>query len=169
MSLGGMIEKPLDDGSSQTKTRDITFIEPVADYVLPNDVYWLMTEPYSDSNIYNRQTTPNIALKILDHVVSEDGQWYYVETVALDTPSNVKGWISIENTTQITQENIKDIYGPVGVLKGTVVADEENDKIVLEMDYQGIIVKSDSDRVYIDVAGGLSFWVNKEDVIYPEL
>lgn len=118
----------------------------------------------------------NTAVPVLDTVISNDNNiWFYVETLALDTPMNLKGWIRESDTVRYTDENRYEARN-VAVEEGTPVYEGylaehigATEPVILDIKKYGMIQKTHEEWVRLAAAGGWGFWVNKKDIIYPSV
>lgn len=93
-----------------------------------------------------------------------------------DAPVNVKGWIRVDEVSELGNSNINEIKAPVYVKKGTSInilwndgnIDESAEYEILEDDVYGRIIKEDGKNCYISTPGGFDFWVKKSDLSFPQ-
>ena len=151
------------------------------DYKFKNRLVVNSVNPYiypGETKLVQRTIDAYTLVRIIDSGVSGDGgseQWLYVEFPVYDTPMDNHGWIKEKDTVELTKDNREKVRSRVSVKNGediySVTSISEIPKATPKkaVNISGKIEEEKNGYVRLSVAGGEEFWVEKKDIVYPEV
>ncbi|WP_456279118.1 hypothetical protein [Bacillus sp. AK128] len=141
---------------------------------IPKEVPLLIL-PNKESQQLN-QIQPNTVVEVHDFVDVNGEVWLHVTIPVFDTPINMKGWIK-EIDTQLYTTEIQDLVSqPIFLKKGTPVYQfglfnelQAVEPVEIDMDQNCFVSDRQDDFLALGCAGGTSYIVSKEFVVFPEV
>ncbi|MBC8061437.1 MAG: hypothetical protein H7Y18_12340 [Clostridiaceae bacterium] len=93
-----------------------------------------------------------------------------------DSPIDNKGWIKYSQTSIYDEEKKKTLQSEIDIRIGAKYSEastpdfKDNDSLwICDYGLRGRIVDQQGDYVQLECSGGKMCWVNKKDLVYPEL